>query len=86
MARKTKKGWTKSMTLHMNGGSEFSELHYKILHDGKESGITQHIRTDGSPDYKEVANEFHAGEATFDLLKDKGLDAWLEANAIRSEK
>lgn len=72
---------TQSLTMHLNGGSEWSELHHKILSDGKETGITHHVRTDGSPHYKILADEFHFGEETFDMLKEKGVDVreWIEA-------
>lgn len=64
---------TGQMTLHLNGGSKFSELHYKVLVDNKETGITRHTRTDGSPKYKKVADELHYGEDTFDILACKGV-------------
>jgi hypothetical protein len=66
---------TQSMTMHLNGGSKFSELHYKILANGKETGITRYKRTSGSPGYL-VTDDFllsggHGGEE-FDVLATKG--------------
>ncbi len=71
--------FTQRMTLHLNGGSEFSELHYVVLADGEETKITRHTRTDGSPRYNIVADEMHFGSDTFDFLKDKGAIEWIEA-------
>lgn len=71
---------TQNMTLHMNGGSEFSELHYKILADGEETGITRHTRTDGSPKYEIVADEMHFGSDTYDFrnpLEDQSAKQWV---------
>ena len=65
---------TQKMTLHLNGGSKFSELHYKILADGKETGITRHTRTNGSPKYIVQADELHFGSDTFDFQKMQGSD------------
>ena len=75
------------MTLHLNGGSDFSELHYKITLDGREIA-TRHTRTNGSPYYKKTADEMHCGEKTFDILKTKGegATAWLEDCAKEERK
>ena len=67
------------MTLHLNSGSESSELHYVIIADGAETKITRHTLTDGSPNYKIVADELHFGEETFDMRKDKDVKTWIEA-------
>jgi hypothetical protein len=74
--------WSEQMTMHLNGGSTYSELHYQVFHHGKKTKITHHVRTNGSPKYLITADEFHAGEATFDRMatKGKGLTAWLRAN------
>lgn len=71
--------FTQRMTLHLNGGSKYSELHYVICADGEETKITRHVRTDGSPNYKTVADEMHFGSDTFDWLKDDNAEAWLTA-------
>jgi hypothetical protein len=70
---------TQVMTLHLNGGSKFSELHYKILADGAETGITLHERTNGSPNYKYTARELHFGEETLDLMEEghPKMRAWI---------
>ena len=70
--------FTQSMTLHLNGGSKFSELHYEVLADGKKTHITRHTRTDGSPHYYVTADELHFGEETFDIRRDKDMMQWLE--------
>ena len=72
---------TQRMTLHINSGSESSQLHYVIIADGKETEITRHTLTDGSPNYKIMADELHFGEETFDMRKDKGVKAWIETRA-----
>jgi hypothetical protein len=76
---------TQQMTLHVNGGENFSELHYKVLADGKETGITIHKRTNGRPEYKYTAYEIHYGEETFDALAahGKGMTKWIEERAKR---
>jgi hypothetical protein len=65
----------------LNGGSEFSERHCEVLKHDKPTGITHFVRTNGSPDYKKIVNEFHHGEDTFDVLKGGSGDellAWLD--------
>ena len=59
---------TQIMTLHLNGGPDFSELHYDILANGKKTGVTRHKRTSGSPRYRITADEFHHGEDMFDFI------------------
>jgi hypothetical protein len=76
--------FTQRMTMHINGGSQFSELHYEIMADGMLCGITRHTRTTGRPKYTKIADEFHAGDKTFDLLKTRGvgMQEWLNENAM----
>lgn len=66
-----------NLTLHLNGGNKFSELHYKITCDGVETGITRHICTNGSPKYLVQADELHFGEETFDMKKDGDPLPWI---------
>ena len=75
---------TKHMTLHMNGGSKFSELHYEIRADGKPTGITLHERTNGSPQYKYTAREMHFGPDTLDLMEKGHPDVteWILARLV----
>lgn len=77
--------FTQRMTLHLNGGETFSELHYEVLRDNKPCGITRHTRTDGSPRYIKTADEMHCGEETFDILKTKGvgMNDWLDQYATK---
>lgn len=69
------------MTMHMNGGSKFSELHYRVSGDGQELPITHHRRTDGSPKYLITADVFSCKKcgSDFDCLATRrvGLMAWL---------
>jgi phosphoribosylformylglycinamidine (FGAM) synthase-like enzyme len=60
---------TTKLTMHVNGGSKFSELHYEVLADKQPTGITIHKRTDGSPNYRYTAFEVQCGEETLDVLK-----------------
>ncbi len=78
--------YTQKMTMHLNGGNTFSELHYSILADGVETGITRHTRTYGSPHYLKIADELHAGEDTFDVLANRavGMIAWIESHLDRA--
>lgn len=69
---KTEPKITGEMTLHLNGGSKFSSLHYKVLVDGKETGINRLTRTNGRPNYKKISDELYFNDETFDLLKAKG--------------
>jgi hypothetical protein len=73
------------MTLHLNGGREFSELHYEITADGKPTGITRRVRTSGSPQYLKTVDELQAGDDGFDVLMTKGagLMEWIEAHLGR---
>jgi hypothetical protein len=64
---------TQSMTMHLNGGSKFSELHFKILADGKETGITRHTRTNGSPQYLKTIDALVCGGEEFDILATRGV-------------
>lgn len=77
---------TQSMTMHLNGGDKFSELHYKIQADGKDTGITRHTRTDGSPEYLKTIDALRCGGEEFDILATKGVGAkeWILAH-IRSD-
>lgn len=63
---------TQRLTLHLNGGSDFSERHTAIMADGQETGISLHERTDGSPDYHYTARELHYGQEMLDLMQKEG--------------
>jgi hypothetical protein len=78
---------TTRLTLHLNGGSKFSERHEDILADGEPTGMTMHTRTDGSPEYRITVKEIHDGDATLDMLDPDSDDAetWVWARlAARS--
>ena len=70
---------TQTMTMHLNGGRKFSRLVYKILADGKDTGITRMTATNGSPKYLKTADELHKGEEVFDIMAAKGvgMEAWI---------
>ena len=75
--------FTAKMHMHLNGGSDYSELHYKVLRDGQETQITRHTRTSGHPGYLKTHDFFQCDDAVFDLLESKGvgLIAWLEEHS-----
>lgn len=77
-----KRKWTQSMTMHLNGGSKFSSLIYKVLCDGKPTNIQRARETNGSPQYLITADEFLCGGDVYDMLarKGEGLEEWLEAH------
>jgi hypothetical protein len=80
--------FTQNMTTHINGGSEFSELHYRVAADGRETPVIHHQRTAGSPKYLITNDWFRCMECdvAFDnrAARGVGLRAWLEAHAHRS--
>lgn len=81
--------FTQRMTMHLNGGSKFSELHYDILADGKPTNLKRSTRTSGRPKYIKTDDVIYDKgdpdnpEKCFDVLAAKGvgLVAWLEAHA-----
>lgn len=80
---KKKPEFTQSITMHINGGGNFSELHYMIKRDGKETKIIRRRRTNGSPKYLITVDDFHCGEHTFNNLqaRGKGLLEWCIAHS-----
>lgn len=87
MSTETQPRLTQKMTMHLNGGSKFSELHYRILADGKEAGITRYRRTAGRPKYLVTADVLGCGDETFDVLAAKGVGMvdWILARLPRPE-
>lgn len=75
--------FTQQMTMHLNGGSHYSELHYHVSADGVETDIYRFKRTDGSPKYLITQDIFVCGDDQFDCLaaRGQGLMDWLEAHA-----
>jgi hypothetical protein len=71
------------MTMHVNGGNKFSELHYRIYANGVETPITHYRRTNGSPKYLITDEVFRCGEEEFDVMATKGVGLldWLRAHA-----
>jgi hypothetical protein len=75
---------TQKMTMHLNGGSKFSELHYAIQADGEPTGLRRIQRTDGSPKYLITADLIMdaSGRDHFDVMatKGKGMEEWILAH------
>lgn len=59
---------TKRLVRHVNGGSKFSSLTQQIYADDKDSGVTLHTETDGSPDYHYTGRVLSCGEDLLDLM------------------
>ena len=76
-----KPSFAQVMTMHVNGGSKYSELHYRIYSDGEPTAITRHKRTGGRPRYLIEMDVFRCGEAEFDNLaaRGRGLMEWVTA-------
>jgi hypothetical protein len=74
--------FTQSMTMHLNGGKSYSELHFRVYVDGCETPITRHKRTNGSPRYLITDDNFVCGEDRFDnfVARGVGLREWLIAH------
>lgn len=72
-----------TMHMHLNGGSKFSRLVYKITRDGIDTGITRITETNGSPNYLKTADDFVKGDARFDMLATNGvgMTEWLLAHS-----
>ena len=91
-----KKKLRKRMTAHLNGGPKFSELHYRVTYDGKDTPLSHHRRTDGRPSYKITQDEWHNDEDQSDWLDAMGksgdevmawlrvrIDAWLTKAEVK---
>jgi len=82
--------FTQRMTMHLNGGSKFSELRYEILADDKPTTLKRTTRTSGSPKYLKTQDVIwdtrdpDAPEAIFDVLATKGvgMTEWLESRVV----
>lgn len=76
-----------NMTLHFNGGSDFSSLHYEVTADGKPTDITRFTKTNGRPQYRKTEDKLICGDDVFDVLATKGVGIkdWLESH-IKQEK
>lgn len=87
MTEPAKPVFKQQLTMHLNGGSKFSELHYAILRDDRPTGIRRHKRTDGRPKYLITEDVFFKGEEYFDILATKGVGirGWLESHSVTEE-
>lgn len=81
------KDFTQKVSLHLNGGSEFSMLAYDVFYKGRTTNITRSTKTNGSPNYRKVSDMFICGDDEFDVLArgKKGLLEWLKAHANKSK-
>jgi hypothetical protein len=60
---------TKRLFRHLNGGSKFSELVYRIYSDDVRTEVYELTRTDGRPDYYITERKLVCGDEELDLLK-----------------
>lgn len=74
--------WTQKMTMHLNGGREFSTLAYDVFVDGQPTNIVHVIQTNGSPKYLKTSDVLRCGQEEFDILATHGvgMKEWLEAH------
>lgn len=80
--------FTEQMTMHLNGGSNFSELHYRIYGDGRPLDILHHRCTGGSPKYLIMDDVFvcRVCKSEFDCIAmgRNGLMGWLLEHAAHA--
>jgi hypothetical protein len=76
---------TQRMTLHLNGGNKFSQLHYEVLANGEPTGVTIHKYTDGSPNYKYTGFFVRCGDEELDVLADRktNIEEWIRARIAK---
>jgi hypothetical protein len=74
--------FTQRLTMHLNGGSKYSELHYDVFADGKQTAIKRFKGTNGSPKYLVTADIFVCGDESFNNLAARGIGLldWLCAH------
>jgi hypothetical protein len=85
MSEPTKKTvFTQRMVLHLNGGSDFSQLNYEIMANGVSTGISRVVRTDGRPRYMKTIDQLQKGDEVFDVLATKGVGMmdWIETQTL----
>lgn len=80
--------YTKKMTMHLNGGSDYSKMVNRVYKDDEETDVYQHIETDGSPSYKIVSSVFLVGDQKFDVIATNavGLIKWLDEVTEQPQK
>lgn len=76
--------WTQKMTMHLNGGSRFSQLNFDLYADGEPTGILRITRTSGSPKYLKTVDKLCDGSEEFDILENRGVGmmGWLEGRML----
>jgi len=76
--------WTQKMSMHLNGGSEFSQLNHDVYADGEPTGIVRVTRTSGSPKYLKTVDKLCDGSEEFDVLATRGvgMEDWLNARML----
>lgn len=76
--------FTQKTIMHLNGGSHYSVLYYRVYGDGEELPITHYVRTDGRPKYLVLEDRFSCTGcgAEFDRMAGHaGLLDWLAGHA-----
>lgn len=76
MTEEQKPSITQRMSLHLNGGSKFSQLNYDIFVNDKPTGIARITRTDGSPKYKKTSDTLYFKDEEYDILGLGAKGAW----------
>ena len=76
--------FTQRMMMHLNGGSEFSQLNYAIFADGKPTNLSRVTRTGGSPKYLKTVDVISDGQSEFDVLATRavGMEEWLKSHVV----
>lgn len=80
--------FTQQMTMHLNGGSKFTQLNYAIFADGKPTNLTRTTRTGGSPQYLKTMDCIGDGNEVFDVLSARGVgvEDWVNAHVKIKEE
>lgn len=83
MPEPTRPVFTQSMTMHLNGGSTYSELQFAVYRNGVKTPITRLTRTDGRPKYTKTVDVLVCGNEVFDIMETKGVGMmeWLIAHS-----
>lgn len=79
--------FTQKMSMHLNGGSKFSQFNFDIFADGKPTNLHRVTRTGGSPKYLKTQDIISDGELQFDVLATRGvgMEQWLSEHVKVTE-
>ena len=80
--------FTQRMMMHLNGGSSYSVLEFRVYADGKPTAIKRVKRTSGRPKYLIEVDTFACGGDEFDVVATKGVGMmeWLIAHVAVEPK